>query len=159
MAAAQQPWLLFYLHPQPCQTCCLPSPGLARRRTRLPKDCLELATHAAPDGDQGAGDAGGVAGVEGGGAGREGALGSAVWCWMGGEGWLYNKWFVLALKASSPRLGIHLRAWNWGGHLPGASQSYCFILLTTMSHNGTCFMGTLIHTAMALMHLTTRGVY
>lgn len=50
MASAQQPWLLFYLHPQPCQTCCLPSPGLAQRHIQLLKDCLELATHAAPDG-------------------------------------------------------------------------------------------------------------
>jgi len=78
---------------------------------------------------------------------------------MRGEGQLYSKCFVLALKASSPGLGIHLQAGSWGGHLPGVSQSYCFILLTTMSLNGTCFMGTLIHAAMALMHLTTQGVY
>lgn len=31
----------------------------------------------------------------------------------------------------------------------GLGQSYCSILLTTMSHRGTWFMGTLIHTAMA----------
>lgn len=123
--------------------------------------CLELATHAALDGHQGAGDASGVAGMErgGGGAGGEGDLGCGVQHWVEGEGQVYNKCFVLVLKAPSLGLKIHLQAPSRGGHSPGESQSYCFILLTTMSHNRTCFMGTVIHTAMASMHLTTRDVY
>lgn len=80
---------------------------------------------AAPDGGPGASDARGAAGMDGRAAGGDGALGWAVP--MGGEGQLHNKCFVLALRASSPMVGIHVpaRSWGWGRVIAPFSSQQC----------------------------------
>lgn len=84
-----------------------------------------MGTQAAPDGDPGAGDAHGAGEIDGRAASGEGALSWAVL--VGGQGQFHNKCFVLALRASSPMVGIHVpaRSWGWGRVIAPFSSQQC----------------------------------
>lgn len=144
MAAAQQPWL---------------SQALLFTPSALPNLLFAMAwacpgTYPAAEGLPGAGHAGSP---------RWGP-GSRRCRWCSRNGWKSSRWgrgpglgcsngrtgaapyqmFCVSPESLQPHGGDPC-----AGTELGLGQSYCSILLTTMSHHGTCFMGTLIHTAMA----------
>lgn len=127
MAAAQQPWL---------------SQALLFTPSALPNLLFAMAwacpgTYPAAEGLPGAGHAGSPRWGPGsqrcrwcsrnGWKSSRRGRGPGLGCSMEGQGQLHHKCFVLALRASSPMVGIHVpaRSWGWGRVIAPFSSQQC----------------------------------